>query len=129
MSLITPNEEPRHAKPLQFRHSTLLLLMTLLSVPLACAGVYSRFTSGLISQHEANKVVEGMTRQEVVAILGEPHRRDSQDDDWEFDRDFPTWHSDPLHIGFNEQRNVDWILRRQMHRNWGSLQLRGSSAM
>jgi outer membrane protein assembly factor BamE (lipoprotein component of BamABCDE complex) len=54
-----------------------------------------------------------MARDEVRAILGEPHGTDPDEPQlgWYYYCDFPEWTSDPLNIDFDENGRVDWISR------------------
>ena len=66
-----------------------------------------------ITQQQAHQIAEGMTKSEVVAILGEPHGRHNPDPEnqWYYYCNFPTFHSDPLHVGFDDSGNVNWVSR------------------
>ena len=66
-----------------------------------------------ISKPQVQQLRFGMTRQEVIEILGKPHQlvTNDPDGDWYYRCNFPSLTSDPLYIGFDEDGRVNWVSR------------------
>jgi len=85
----------------------LFIAVTAIALLLAVGVSIYRWRSSLKSFEEMNQVVTGMSKEEVVAILGEPHDKDSESE-WFYNADH--WRSDgPYFVEFDENgRLVDW---------------------
>lgn len=93
---------------MQFTIKALLGVTLVIAMILAAMRVYD---VAFVSEREESQIELGMTHQEVVVILGEPHRRSDGDREWSFVCDFPHLLSDDLHIYFDEYGKVDAITR------------------
>lgn len=98
----------RNCQTMQFRIKSLLALILLIAMVFAAVRAYD---IAFVSQSEETQIVTGMTRKEVVAILGEPHWQSEGDHWWHYQCDYPHFLSDNLNIAFDENDKVDWMSR------------------
>src|SRR5262245_371828 len=63
-----------------------------------------------ITAEQGEQLREGMTKEQVIALLGPPHEP-TRPDWWLYKCDFPSWTSDALKVGFDANGRVNWISR------------------
>lgn len=101
-----------HTAGLSFRHYIVAALFLLGAITLIGLTLTVAFDNG-ISEQQAQRIAEGMTKSQVIELLGEPHGRHNPDPEnqWYYYCNFPTFQSDPLHIGFDETGHVNAVSR------------------
>ena len=75
--------EPVQEKPpLQFSIRMLLLAPAILAI---CIFLYQAATAGRVSRHQLNQLRDGMTKDEVLNVLGKPYyTKDLNSNEWRY---------------------------------------------
>ena len=88
-----------------------LMVMTFLVCLVIRLPKFIVFQGKYVTEQQFNQIHKGMTRTEVLEILGPPHDwvGDDPENDWYYWCDFPTWFSEPFCIEFDENGRMSGI--------------------